>query len=87
MEEIGECLADSKMVEETLEVRELAEYIEKFMDSLSRENRVIFMRRYWFADSYEAIAKRTGLTEKNVSVRLVRIRRQLQGYLTAQGLL
>ena len=38
--------------------------IEDFLRDLSQENRVIFLRRYWFSDSYAEIAARTGLTER-----------------------
>ena len=54
---------------------------------LSRENRVIFMRRYWYSDSYGDIAALVGMTEKNISVRLVRLRKQLRDHLVKQGVL
>ena len=82
LEEIEDCIAGRNTVEDEIEARELARIIEDFLDTLSRENRVIFMRRYWFSDSHRDIAERTGLSEKNVSVRLVRIRRRLKQYLT-----
>ena len=74
-------------VEGEVEAKALARLIEAFLDSLSVENRVIFMRRYWFSDSYEEIARRVGLTEKNVSVRLTRLRRQLKEHLAKEGVL
>ena len=81
LEETGSCIPDRKTVENEIEVRELARIIEKFLDTLTVENRVIFMRRYWFSDSYKDIAGVTGLTEKNISVRLARIRKRLKQYL------
>ena len=81
VEELENCLG-SATVEDEMEEKELAKIIEAFLDSLSTENRVIFMRRYWFSDTYADIAKRVGLTEKLVSVRLTRIRKQLHSYLT-----
>jgi len=72
----------SETVEAEIETRELARIIESFLDTLSDENSVIFMRRYWFSDTYAEIAKRAGVSEKNVSVRLTRIRRQRRAYLT-----
>lgn len=74
-------------VEGALDAEALARLIEGFLDSLTLVNRVIFMRRYWFADSYEDIARRVGLTEKNVSVRLTRLRRQLRQQLVREGVL
>lgn len=61
--------------------------IEDFLDKLSQDNRVIFMRRYWFSDSYADIAKRVGISEKAVSMRLTRIRSQLRSHLTEKGVL
>ena len=77
MEEIEGCLADPN----TVEAGELAQIIARFLDTLTAENRVIFMRRYWFADSCREIAGLVGLTEKNVTVRLTRIRQKLKEYL------
>lgn len=81
LEEIEGCIADQKTVEDEIEARELARIIEEFLDTLTLENRVIFMRRYWFADSYKDIAEFMGLSEKNISVRLTRIREKMKQYL------
>lgn len=72
MEELENCLSSSVSVEDSLEEKVLIAIIEDFLRDLSQENRVIFLRRYWFSDSYAEIAARTGLTKKNVSVRLSR---------------
>lgn len=86
MEEIESSLPSLDTVEGQVEARELAHMIESFLETLSQKNRVIFMRRYWFSDTYEDIARRTGITRKNVSVRLTRIRRQLKEYLMEGGI-
>ena len=85
--EIEQCIASPETVEEALEAKSLARIIERFMDTLTEENRVIFMRRYWFSDSYTDISNLTGLTEKNISVRLTRIRNSLRNYLVKEGVL
>lgn len=81
MEEIEACIADPNTVETEIEARELARIIESFLDTLTVENRVIFIRRYWFSDSCKDIAEFVGLTEKNISVRLTRIRQKMRSYL------
>ena len=81
MEEIEACIADPNTVEAEIEARELARIIESFLDTLTVENRVIFMRRYWFSDSCKDIAEFVGLSEKNISVRLTRIRQKMKSYL------
>ena len=81
LEEIEACIADQKTVEDEIEARELARIIEDFLDTLTVENRVIFMRRYWFSDICKDIAEFVGLSEKNISVRLTRIREKMKQYL------
>ena len=54
---------------------------EAFLDTLTAKERVIFMRRYAYADTYADIAKRVGISEKNVSVRLTLIRQKMKQYL------
>ena len=84
-DELEGCLASPRTVEGRIEEQELVRLIEDFLDTLSPENRVLLMRRYWFSDSYGEIAARTGLSEKNVSVRLTRIRKQLRNYFEERG--
>lgn len=87
LEELEGCLASPITVEAEIETDELTRIIDSFLETLSQENRVIFMRRYWFSDTYKQIAERVGITENNVSVRLTRIRKQLKEYLTERGIL
>lgn len=82
MEEIEPYIAAPNTVETEIEAKELAHIIEDFLDVLTTENRVIFMRRYWFGDNCKEIAMRVGSTEKNIAVRLTRIRQKLKDYLT-----
>ena len=86
VEELEEFLAAPDGVESALETKELTTAIESFLDTQKPLNRVIFVRRYWFYDSYAQIVKRTGLSEKNVSVRLTRMREKLKDYLKERGI-
>lgn len=87
MAEVEGVLASPDTVEGEIEAKELARELEQFLDRLTSENRVLFLRRYWFADTYEEIGKQMGMTQKNVSVRLARLRKQLREYLAERGLL
>ena len=81
MQELEPYLAAPDTVETEIETKELAKIIESFLDTLTVENRVIFMRRYAYLDTYSDIAARVGLSEKNVSVRLTRMRQKMKEYL------
>ena len=81
MEEIEDCLSSAASVEDEITAAELAEAVNSFLASLGEADRVLFLRRYWFSDPYAQIAERLGITEKNVSVRLTRLRSRLRDYL------
>ncbi len=85
LSELENSLSDIESVEEKYEVKELAETINTFLDKIDKKNRRIFVRRYYFADSIEEIAKKFSLSENNVSVRLHRLRNKLKKYLEKEG--
>ena len=87
MSEVANYILSPNNVETEIEAKELAYLIENFLDTLTVENRVIFIRRYWFSDTYKEIADRVGLTEKMVSMRLTRIRKRMREYLMNRGFL
>ena len=68
-------------LDEQLAAGELSAQINAFLAALRRDDRVMFVRRYWFAQPLSEIADAFGTTENNVSVRLGRIRRKLHTYL------
>ena len=84
LDELAESLAAPGSVSDELEAKELAEGIRRFLETLPRENRVIFLRRYWFEDSIREISKRCGLSEGAVRLRLMRLRRRLRDWLKSQ---
>lgn len=84
LDELALCIPGPAL-EETVEARELGRAIDTFLDTISRENRCIFLRRYWFGDSPRVIAAAYGLKPNTVEVRLSRIRAQLKDYLIKEG--
>ena len=87
LEEIGDCIPSSDTVETQMGARSLGHSLNQFLKTLTPRERVIFMRRYAYLDSYAAIARRVGISEKNVSVRLTLIRRKLKQYFAEQEVL
>ena len=87
MQEIDDCVAAPQTVEGEVEAKDLARIIENFLDTLTEKERVIFMRRYAYADPYADIAERVGISEKNVSVRLSLTRQKMKQYLIEREVL
>ena len=84
LDELADCIADDSLWN-TLDARELGRCIDRFLSEQSRENRAIFIKRYWYGDSIKQIAKDTGMREGTISVRLNRIRSALRYYLNKEG--
>lgn len=63
------------------ETKSIANSINKGLESISLENRVIFMRRYWFCDTYAEIAARYGISERKVRHQIQGIRAYMCDYL------
>lgn len=72
-------------VEEAVAARELAALINAFLDTLRYEDRYLFMRRYWYADSLREIARTAGMSYGAAAVRLHRVREKLRNYLLKEG--
>ncbi len=63
----------------------LKDLINRFLAGLPKEKRVIFLRRYWYMSSIREIAHDLGLSESNVKVTLLRVRKELKDILQKEG--
>ena len=80
LSELEDCIPDNSL-DEQLAVNELSAQIDAFLSALPKDDRVMFVKRYWFSESLSEIADAFHITENNVSVRLGRIRGKLHQYL------
>ena len=46
--------------------KELGRILDAFLESLPKDSRVIFLRRYWYVDTIAEIARQYGMTESKV---------------------
>ena len=63
LEELGDCVSGKESIESELENRRLEQTIDNFLWQQGEEKRNIFLRRYWYFDSIEAICRCTGYTK------------------------
>ena len=84
-QELEMCIPDSRQDGE-MDRRELRRVLETFLDSLSKESRLIFLRRYLYVDTVAEIAARYGISESKVKTQLHRTRAKLHTYLTKEGI-
>lgn len=64
----------------------LREAMNGFLDGLKQDDRVLFLRRYWFEDPVPDIADRLEITENHARVRLTRLKEKLRKYLRKEGI-
>lgn len=79
------CIPD-RSVQDRVEGEQLGVLLNDFLGTLSRDNRIIFLRRYWYTDSVSEIARRYGMTESKVKTQLHRTRCKLREYLEKEGI-
>jgi RNA polymerase sigma-70 factor (ECF subfamily) len=84
LDELSSVLSSGNL-EDAIDARELGLVIDRFLTTLPKQSRILFLRRYWFGDSVKQLSKDFSLTENTVSVRLSRIRTQLKTYLIKEG--
>lgn len=83
-EELLACIP-SGLSEVSIDEELLKELLERFLKSLPKEKRLIFMLRYWFAESVEEIAERFSISQSKVKTTLFRLRGQLKTHLNNEG--
>ena len=84
-QEMELCIPDTRQ-EGEMDRRELRRVLESFLDSLTRENRLIFLRRYLYVDTVAEIAARYGISESKVKTQLHRTRNKLRAHLAKEGI-
>lgn len=85
LDELSECVADGESMELALNKEELAGSINRFLACQSQRDRAVFLRRYFFMEDTQVIARRFGIREANVFQILSRTRRRLKDYLIKEG--
>lgn len=85
LEELAKSIPSTQTVEGELAAKELTRCLNEFMTALPERDRVLFLRRYWFADSLREAGAQVGITEKHASVRLTRLRKRLRKFLEERG--
>lgn len=83
LSELEDCIPDPADVEQIVDARQLSALISHWLDTLPREDRSLFIRRYWYGDSLQALAG--DCTPARLAQRMYRLRKQLKTFLEAEG--
>ena len=82
--EMQQCIPDS-LAERDFEPEGLGDLLSAFLREETRDNRLIFVRRYLMAESVSEVAQALGYSESKVKSALMRTRSRLKVYLEKEG--
>ncbi len=85
LDELSFCIPAKETVESQIEERELIALLNRFLETLPEESRILFVRRYWYGDSIADIAAKYDLGESKVKMNLLRTREKLKVVLEKEG--
>ena len=86
LDELAETLDSGVDTEKEIELRELNREIRRLLKKLDKEERDVFLCRYWYIASIAEIAEKSGFTESKVKTMLHRTRKKLLKQLQEEGL-
>lgn len=86
LEELSECVSGTESAEDAAIRKEVLASLNRFLGTLKDTERSVFLCRYWYLDSTEEIAEKSGFSVSKVKSMLLRIRRRLYTQLKAEGL-
>ena len=85
LDELSECLSGKGNAEQYLEEKELKKCICAFLQDIRKEDRMIFLMRYWELRSVVEISQITGWSQSKVKMSLHRSRKRLKAALEKEG--
>ncbi len=84
-DELEECIPSGTSTDDYFDEKELETLLNVFLSSLSKTERYVFLRRYWFCESVSQIASAAGFTKSKVKSMLYRTRIRLKQELAKEG--
>ena len=83
--ELEECITDTKNSPDSIiESVSITDSINSFLDELDEQSRCIFVRRYWYVESIEEIAKDLKMQCSSIKTILFRTRKKLKIHLESE---
>ena len=86
LSELEECIPSDADVETESENGEITKAINRWLGTLNKDERLYFIRRYWYGDSVSELAEKTGIPPKKLSSKMFRLRKSLKEFLEKEGI-
>ena len=84
-DEMDECVPSNINVDENANYKLLSDFINDWLKSLTKSDRIIFLKRYYMCESLQTISEESGVSENRIAQRLHKLRKNLKKYLDKKG--
>ena len=85
LSELDECIPSMSNVVQEIQEKVLEATINNFLRSLPKQNRKVFVQRYWYLMSIKEIVKDSNVSESKIKSMLFRERKKLKSILEKEG--
>ena len=85
LNELEDCVPSPVNVECEIEEQELTEVINTWLASLPKNDRILFMRRYWNGETVATLAQESNVSPANMAKHMYRLRQKLKSKLEMEG--
>lgn len=83
--ELEDCLPSPARTDQELDAKELAAAVSRWLRTLDPDDRVLFVRRYWYGDASHELAREWDLLPNQMAKRMLKLRRSLKRSLEQEG--
>ncbi len=84
-DELAGIISSPQTVEDLIDEISLRDLINRWLESLSPEQRMVFVGRYWYFDSIATISAKMDFSVSKTKMLLLRLRNELKEYLESEG--
>ena len=86
LSELGDCLPAPDTAERAMEAKELSAAIDRWLGTLERTDRILFVRRYWYGVPLQDLARERRLPPARLAQKMLRLRQSLRKALEKEGI-
>ena len=87
LNELEDCIPSPVTVEHRIEEKELTRFLNTWLASLSRDDRILFVRRYWNGETLNELAAEYRVPPGKMAKRMYKLRQDLKLKLEKEGYL
>ena len=85
LQELEDCIPDARSPEKVLEGKELSRFLNQWLASIPKEDRILFVRRYWLGVPLKELEQSFGISHGKMAKRMYNLRQRLRQALEQEG--